>query len=81
MSRCVRREEDSYQEWNARRYERARQKFHDADYVGFVQTFLRVHWMWAIDVHDFVQRLFTGQKGAGGELDKSLERFSFLMPG
>eukprot|EP00959_Pyramimonas_sp_CCMP1952_P199288 4168634-Pyramimonas_sp.AAC.1 len=62
MSRCVRRGEERYQEWNARGYERARQQFHDAHYVGIVQKFLRVHWMRAIGFHDFAQRLIADQE-------------------
>jgi len=62
MCRCARREEESYQEWNTRRYERARQKFHDAQYASIVQKCLRVHKMWAIDVIDFARKLLTNQE-------------------
>eukprot|EP00959_Pyramimonas_sp_CCMP1952_P432761 9062623-Pyramimonas_sp.AAC.1 len=62
MSRCIRREGGSYQEWNTRGYERARQKLHDAHYAGIVQKFLRVQWMWAIDIHDFAHGLIADRE-------------------
>ncbi|CAK0900926.1 unnamed protein product [Prorocentrum cordatum] len=62
MCHCVRREEGSYQGWNTRRYERARHEFHDAQYASIVQKFLRVHWLWPIDVADFAHELLTNQE-------------------
>ncbi|CAK0900484.1 unnamed protein product, partial [Prorocentrum cordatum] len=83
MSRCIRREGESYQEWNTRRYERARQKSHDAHFAGIVQKFLRVHWMWAIDIHDFAHRLITDREAleANSMRARRDSRFSCLAFG
>ncbi|CAK0904776.1 unnamed protein product [Prorocentrum cordatum] len=83
MCRCVQKEEESYQEWNTRRYERARQKFHDAQYASIVQKILRVHWMRAIDVTDFAHKLLTNQEALGTNSTRAWRdsRFSCLAFG